>query len=111
MHTIEYYKLKHCLQKIAGDDKPGFFGSLGGMAGGAFDKTKAIALLLPVIAGASAGILHSKVTSPVNTEELTQKEIVQAELDEAYAEMKRKQALAKKMADNGKQPSERSLHI
>lgn len=108
MHTIEYYKIKHCLQKIAGDDKPSL---LGGVVSGTFDKAKTIAMLLPVIAGASAGVLHSKVTSPVNTEALTQKEIVQAELDEAYAEMKRKQALAKKMADHANQVPDRSLHI
>jgi hypothetical protein len=70
-------------------------------------------LAAPVLAGMTAGGLHSVLTSPGGKFDSTQKALVAAEMEEALAEMERRKQLAMlrdKMKKVGGK-SERSLHI
>ena len=73
-------------------------------------------LLVPVLMGAGAGALHSKVTSPSKLDEASvQKALEVAELEEFMAELSRRKAQASKEEEEDKEklgaPGERSLHI
>jgi len=78
----------------------------------ALDKATTAAIALPALGGLSAGALASLLTSPSSKKDEMQKALVAAELEEAVAELKRRQAI-EKMKDQayGQGNHGRSLHI
>ena len=77
------------------------------------NKAYMIALLLPIVSGAMAGAVASKLTSPVGERNKVQKSLVAAELEEAAAELQRKRTLdmANEAGKNGENYPEKALHI
>ena len=96
---------------------PMMFGVEGLRLGG--DVLSAVApyaIAAPIVLGAGAGLLHSKMTSPSKLDqESVQKALEAAELDEFMAELKRRrkqEEIDKAEADQEKEkPVARTLHI
>jgi len=96
----------------------GFLEALGIGAGGAAqlsgeatDKIVKYLMAAPVIAGAGAGYLHSKMTSPSKLDARSAQQAIElGELQEMEAELLRKQEIDKGNAKRGVQ-GERSLRI
>lgn len=99
------------LDKTANGEGGGFTGIAQDIVSKLFEHGQTLALFLPPLAGAGAGYLASKFTSPAGNEKLIQDEIIKAESDEAVATLKRKQELAKKSANAKAKANDRSLHI
>jgi hypothetical protein len=92
-----------------------FFGNLAGSGVGltaeTLDNLKAVLLAAPVVAGAGAGMLASKATSPSKLDtDAMQREIELAELQEMQTELQRQKELAQTQQPRGVK-NERTLRI
>ena len=75
-------------------------------------KGVALALLAPLLVGASIGVLQSKLTSPSTKFRTAQKGLIASELDQSLVEMERRReaALLRERLSDAKS-TERTAHI